>query len=250
MTYRSDDIPLSEVLAPYDWSGEQYGDLGEQYGDLGEPVSAIIGAAAAIVAAAFAAATGVAKLIAELSKIERSQIREARARGASPEQIGQLKRYFKAKKKEARALGPKRIKQLKKLRRQMRAAGAKRREIVQAVKKQRRRWRKEATMQQQADPAEVMRQIASGLATAGDVSQRIGMGIQETQTGVALDPFTGAPVIHRGGMMPILPTAPNAPPLPGFTWLRTPIAPWAPVPRWIGLGALAGGLVYMAARRR
>jgi hypothetical protein len=34
------------------------------------------------------------------------------------------------------------------------------------------------------------------------------------------------------------------------TWLRTPIAPWAPVPRWIGLGALAGGLVYMAARRR
>lgn len=199
---------------------------------------AIVAGIAKAAATVTGAAVGIASAIHALSRLERREVMEARAAGASAEEIRAIKDRFKRKRRALRE--KRRAKRLAKRR-------GKRIPVRTRDRRERRRRPMEGAQDYQK-AAEILRRFSAGAATTADVAQRIQMGVEEVHEGTATDPFTGRPVIHRAGMQPAPAPLPEGPPPALLPWWKRPL--WGGIPTYVYLGGAAVVTGAILLRRR
>lgn len=232
-------------------------------------ITGIITAIAAGAAAAGGVASALSTIIGNLKKLERQEIKDARAAGATPAEIRRIRQDFRRRRAKER----KKAAAARRKARQMKRRGAGPRAAKRAARQAARRQKRAAAKRKRAamTPAEKHRQVAqhtqqaaAGIAMAGDILQRVSAGAQEMEFGSSIDPTTGQHVIHRGrtDIMPTIPggtwgpgrvgppgTGPFPPAGPGvMDFLRT--AGPGGIPYWaFGVGLIGGGALLLRRRR-
>lgn len=215
--------------------------------DLGD-FGASAGIISAIVGIAAAAASTAGSVISTVKKAENQAIKAARAEGASPQQIKEIRRGFRKEKIAARwnKIPKWRKKILKK-------------QGLAPEPKTRKRRRKVTKADKHRQVAQATEAAAGWSSAAVDIMRRISAAAQQQEFGSSIDPYTGQHVIHQARTKTI-PTDPGGPyhpqvaprpPAPVHGGFRMPEffnQRIAGVPVWaLALGG--AGLLVMARRR-